>query len=354
MNQDPFVAAVRAVDVGYFNVKYTLGRKDDGTRSVIKADLFPALAPRLDSPEIKRAPGERKADGCCVVVDESPFWVGRDAMLNASGIEPRPVLDNYSSSDQYLALLRGAMHYMLLDAEGHQEMLIRDLVVGLPLTTYATHNKGVAARCGGVHEVDAGGSRRVRVERVHVIPQPLGSLMNFGVSGGRSMEGWTLVVDVGGGTVDWYVATKRIANFKRSGAHAKGMLACAEAVARAENPRWLDQYGVMQRIDEALREGRESFRAAGQDWPLAKYRKAVEGVLNESLGKMLAKVEETDDIDRILLTGGGARAFGEVLCRRRPDLANRICMEADPVYSNVRGFQIHGEFMAKRGSHAAR
>jgi plasmid segregation protein ParM len=352
MKHEPYIALVRAVDVGYYNTKYTLGLNEDG--SEIKTDLFPSLAISLQTKDVKQMPGAERANACCVLVNDKPFWVGPEAAENVNGVDPRLVLDDYSESDQHLALLRGALYYMLKNAGGRRDMVIRRLVVGLPLTTYPTHRKALKARCVGVHHVDAWDeTRRVTVEDVHVIPQPQGSLMNFGRNGG--VDGLTLVVDVGGGTIDWYVATKKNANFQRSGAHAKGMLACAEAVAKAaDKPQWLDQYNVMHRIDLAIREGRDYFRAAGSEWPLAKYRNAIHAPLEESLGKMMAKVNGTDDIDQIVITGGGATVFRNVIEERRADLVKRINVDRDPVYSNVRGFQLFGEYMAKRSANAAR
>lgn len=354
MPQEPHIALVRAVDVGYHNTKYTLGLGEDET--TIKTGIFPSLAVRLGSRDVKVMPGAEKANACCVVVNDKPFWVGPDVAENASGVEPRPVLDDYSVSDQYLALLRGALHYMLR-ASGARTMVIRYLVVGLPLTTFQSRQAALKLRCMGVHHVDAADeSRTVKVENVHVVPQPQGALMNFGVSNPMSPDSQTLVVDIGGGTTDWLLATKRRPNLERSGAHPKGMLACAEAVAvAAEHPRWINQYNIMQRIDLALREGHDHFHAAGADWTLAKYRPAIDGVLEESVDKMMATVKETDDVDRIVLTGGGAKAFAAVLVRKRPDLEKRIGkIEKESVYSNVRGFQIFGETMAKRAANATR
>ena len=353
MPQEPHITHVRAVDVGYFNTKFTLGIGEDET--TIKTDLFPSLAVRLGSRDVKAMPGAERANACCVVVNDKPFWVGLDVAENASGVEPRPVLDDYSSSDQYLALLRGALHYMLR-ATGARNMVIRYLVVGLPLTTYQARQGALKLRCMGIHHIDASDEgRTVKVENVLVIPQPQGALMNFGRAMAPDCQ--TLVVDIGGGTTDWLLATKKRSNLERSGAHPRGTLACAEAVAvAAEHPRWINQYNIMERIDLAIREGRDHFHAAGVDWPLAKYRAAIDAVLEESVDKLLAKVKETDDIDRIVLTGGGAKAFAAVLVRKRPDLEARIGkIEKESVYSNVRGFQVFGETMAKqRGGSASR
>lgn len=351
MPREPFLAPVRAVDVGYYNTKFTLGLTADETD--IRHDLFPSMAVALDSPDVKGMPGFDRADAFCVIVNDKPYWVGKHVASNSSGVDPRPVLSDYSATDQYLALVRAAFHYML--PPDHLAMVIKYLVVGLPLTTWEAHRQAVKLRLTGVHHVDAADSARtVTVENVYVIPQPQGCMMNFGRANAGTMEGLTLVVDMGGGTLDWFLATKKSPYPQRSGAYAKGMLACAEAVAKAAgNPQWVDQYHIMERIDVAIRNGHDSFRAAGVEWPLAKYRPVIVGVLEECIDKMMAKVKETDDIDRVILTGGGAKVLDEVLRRKCRPLSNRIHVEKDPVFSNVRGFQIFGETIAKRAVHAA-
>ena len=56
--------------------------------------------------------------------------------MHLKGIQPRHVMKDYCTSPAYLALMRGAMHYMLEDAGNPQEMAIEHLTVGLPLNTY--------------------------------------------------------------------------------------------------------------------------------------------------------------------------------------------------------------------------
>jgi hypothetical protein len=47
---------------------------------------------------------------------------------------------------------------------------------------------------------------------------------------------------------------------------------------------------------------------------------------------------------RFCITGGGATVFHRFLCeQRRPDLGALLRIDADPVFSNVRGFHIFGE-----------
>lgn len=352
-DHDPVHTAARAVDVGYFNTKYTLGRKQVGGDLPIATGMFPSLAPQLRSATDFDTPAAKKADGCVIEVEGVRYFVGNEAVFNSTGAEPRPVAEDYALTARYLALLRGALHYMLVDAGNPDEMVIDNLVLGLPLTTFAAHRAGLARRAAGEHLIPFNaGARRVTVGAVHVIPQPHGALLNLGASASKGeADGWTLVVDVGGGTVDWYVGKERNVNFQRSGAHRKAMLACAAAVAEALDPTWLDQFEVMGRIDAAIRERKVTFRVQGEEHALAPHLNAIDAVMEESLEKILTKVQGLGDIERILLTGGGAAVFGEFLERRQPKLVKLLHIDRDPMFSNVRGFQVYGELQqAKAGA----
>lgn len=83
------------------------------------------------------------------------------------------------------------------------------------------------------------GVRTVRVLDADVMVQPLGALMNYGMANkGAGLRGWSLVVDVGGGTIDYLVSLEREPNHTRSGAHPESMLQCAYAVAQQINPSY--------------------------------------------------------------------------------------------------------------------
>lgn len=340
---------VRAIDVGYFNVKYTRGRHRVGDSNLIAVGLFPALAPQF-------APGQPAAAGtdCCVVaVGGVRYAVGPDAVYHASGSEPRPIDPDYCASDKYHALLLGALHYMALDAGADEELVIELLVLGLPLNRYARHAAGLAARATGAHLLgpEPGRGPRVTVRRVHVMVQPHGALCHFGAAR-SALDGWTLVVDPGGGTLDWFLAQGQQPNWKRSGAYPKAMLQCAYAIADRIDPAWRHQYEVVEAIDRALRSGASVLRVGARDFPLAPLRPAVEAVLQESVKAMLECTGPLDAVRRILLTGGGAPVYREYLLRAMPALADALEVDADPVFANVRGFQVSGEVLHRAG-HAA-
>lgn len=349
MNRDPSITdlGTRAIDVGYFNVKYTLGRKKVEENWPIATGLFPAMAPRLATSSPGDTLGTNRLDGFVVEADGVNYFVGRDFSFSSTGVEPRPIADGYCTTAKYLAQLRGALQYMAQDAGAGPEVLVRHLVVALPLNTFPKYKTALAARVQGEHLVPlAGGAmRRITVERVSVIVQPHGALLNFGSTARGQLDGWTLVIDPGGGTLDWYVASKDRPNWPRSGAYPKAMLACAYAVADKVEPAWRDQHEIISRIDTAIRQGDPVFKVGAREYALSQFQSTIDAVLEESIEKMFTKVGPIGDIGQILLTGGGATVFHRFLEQRRPDLKALLRIDADPVFSNVRGFHIYGELM---------
>jgi plasmid segregation protein ParM len=89
------------------------------------------------------------------------------------------------------------------------------------------------------------------------------------------------------------------------------------------------------------------FQIGAREFHMGDFRGSVDAVLEESVKHMIDKTGPLDAVGRILLTGGGAPVFHEFLLRRYPELARVIQIDADPVFSNVRGFQIAGEVMER-------
>lgn len=348
MNQDgkPALIGVRAVDVGYFNVKYTRGRKRLGDSSRIEVGLFPALAPQLALGHAA-ATGLPAADTCTVSVGGVHYAVGAGAVFHTSPSEPRPIDPDYCTTDKYHALTLGALHHIAIDTPPGQTVVLDLLVLGLPLNNYTRHAAALAERMRGEHLLGAAGpsgGRRVVVRNVHVMVQPHGALCHFGATR-ADLEGWTLVVDAGGGTLDWFLAQGQQPNWKRSGAYPKAMLHCAYAVADCIDAGWRHQYEVVEAIDRALRGDAAHVRIGARQISLAAYRPAVDAVLQESVKAMLEATGPLDAVRRILLTGGGAGVYRDYLARTMPKLARALELDDDPVFSNVRGFQVCGEVL---------
>lgn len=344
----------RAADVGYFNTKFSLGRGGLGPAAgQVTTGLFPSLAPRLAHRHEIQSPGTATPDGCIAEIDGARYFVGAGAESRTTGHDARHVLRDYCLSNEYLALLRGALYYMALDAGATERLVIESLVLGLPLNTHHEYAAALRERALGDHFVcraDGTRSLRITVEAVQVIVQPQGALVNFNCRGGRSLRELTaLVVDPGGGTLDWFLLVAGVPNWSRSGAYPASTLACAAAVADRIKPEWKDSLSIMRRIDEAIRTDAAAFTVAGRQYPLADHQGDIHAVLERAVTAMLASVGQVDELDHVLLTGGGAALFGRYLRQCCPDLAALIQVDEDPVFSNVRGFQIAAEML-----HAAR
>jgi plasmid segregation protein ParM len=350
----------RAVDVGYFNTKYSLGRKTAGDRLDIGVGMFPSLAPRLASNVMMHSPGTLTADGCVITIGGVRYFVGVGAVFNSTGMESHPVLPDYSVSDKYLALLRGALNCMLAAEGNPSHMVIGQLVLGLPLNNFHQYEEALQQRAFGTHvlseKTDTAPGRRVSVENVTVMVQPQGALIDdFAMQRSKNgdldqrNDGWVLVMDPGGGTLDWFLTKGRQADWQRSGAYPKAMLACATAVCDRINPSWKSQFEIVERVDHAIRSQADTFRVGVETYQMSEFRQSIDFVLDDSIRNMLEVVGATDNLDRILLTGGGATVYHSHINQHYPQLAKLIHMDDDPVFANVRGFQLAGEMLMVNG-----
>lgn len=349
------VVDVRAVDIGYFSTKVSLGRKVEGASQRIETLSFPSVAPKLSQGLSPESATRDSRSGCVVNIAGVNHFVGRDVEFHCSGKEPREVLPNFSETPRYKALFLGALHYLFEDSGAQNELVIKELVLGLPLNTYDSASKGLINMAEGEHLLPSGKgpneSRRVTIEHVSVIFQPQGALLSHGINNpGTFKKGWVLVVDAGGGTLDWFVTNGKKANWQMSGAHSKSMLACAYEVANSIKKGYSDNFDIVSRIDKALRTDAEHFTIAGKNYLVADHVGTVESVLAESIEKMDLGVGIMDSMNLILFTGGGAKLFHRYFLKKYKDLEDIVRLDEDLVFSNVRGFQVFGEIYQSRKS----
>ncbi|QHE75484.1 ParM/StbA family protein [Hydrogenophaga sp. PBL-H3] len=344
----------RAIDVGYANTKFTCERKRVQGQNIIRAGLFPSITGQLQpGASFLHAPGTLGADGCITDVDGVQHFAGLGVTMHLRGIQPRHVMADYCTSPPYLALVHGALHYMLEDEGNPKEMEIEHLTVGLPLNNFDTYRARLIDVVRGRHAIFSPdpnvGLRHVTVMDASVIVQPLGSLYYYGlVNSDFDTSGWNLVIDVGGGTIDFLVAFDKAPNYVRSGAHPESMLACSTAVAKAINPNLQSQFGVVQAIDTAIRDGSESVLIAGEEFEMANYKGVITEVLRRGYEAMLNTVGALEDFQNILICGGGGAVFYDFLCEHYPALRRRLRNGADSTFSNVRGFHVVSEFMREQ------
>lgn len=170
---------VRSIDVGYGNTKFVLREDGDG----IHCDLFPSLAPIASSVQGLDGGILAKHRIVPIEIDGLRYGVGKDSNLSLQGVNARTLDATFSQSNEYLALVRGALLYM-----GATEITL--LVVGLPVTTALTMGPALEKRLTGTHVLsESGGSRKVvNVHRVKALAQPLGAFIDYATRTGRGEQ----------------------------------------------------------------------------------------------------------------------------------------------------------------------
>lgn len=346
LNQE---SVVRAIDLGYGNVKFTLSHKD--AFSPVDCGLFPSRSPSAGDKGLSAGLVQAR-DTVVISVNGVEYEVGYGVAKAQGTFDESAVLDkDFCLSDAYMARTRGAFYYMMGEDkksgikyfDGNH---INLLMAGLPVSTY----RNVAMRdklktiMTGSHELP--NNRTVVVDRVMVLPQPLGAFFEYAFEKGMfdtMKEQNNLIIDIGFFTFDWLMSTGLIPIDARSDSVNRGMSAVIKAIAEDAKKKegWSADTGMLTRIlDEHFRDGRP-FNVYGKDYDVNKYIAAGKTVVNEAVASLARSVGDGADIQNIIVAGGGANLYLEAIQSKFP--RHQIRVMSSPVFSNVRGFQLAGE-----------
>jgi len=346
---------VRAVDVGYGNVKFTLSHPN--FTSPIECSSFPSRSPV--------ASGKSLAGGILsnlktvtVQVGESVYEVGSDVAHAETINDTGAVLEKkFCLSDQYKARLLGALHYMITgkDSSGQPYMqgsTIDILVLGLPVATYrdaVIREQLSNSLANTTHKYPNGNTVKIGV--VRVVPQPLGAFYDYANKNNlieQLMTETNLIVDIGYFTFDWLFChgMKPVAN--RSDSVNKGMSEILKGVSAAV----IKQYGFDSDVNTLARI-LDLHLTSGKTTPCNVYSRNIDVMdylghgkptINSALASLSGSVGDGIDINNIILAGGGAKFFQSAIEEKFPH--NKVIVSDLPAFTNVRGFQLAGEAWA--------
>ena len=99
-------------------------------------------------------------------------------------------------------------------------------------------------------------------------------------------------------------------------------------------------YQNLEAIDKALR-SRKPLRAYKRSVDLKKYDNAIEKIAAQAVAMLHGKLGSTDDLEHIVVVGGGMHLYRASIRRKFPEIA--ISEVDEPLYANVKGFQLMGE-----------
>ncbi len=323
----PSNQTIRAIDIGYGNTKFVV---DDR----FTCRLFPSIAPRADIHRERGGLGRdrRTTD---VWVDGCPFEVGPDTSL----FSEIPVLHaDYIETPEYRALLYGALDAMQLTR-------IDLLVTGLPVRLHGPRANRLKQLLTGVHAIRPG--MTVEIQDVAVVMQPLGGFLAYSHERGdwSSAQNQTyLLVDPGFYTFDWMVTRGMNEMPGLSGSIDCGVSEYVKCVQDELNRDLGEAYFNLRRIDDGLRCGH--FRLRGRPIDLEPYRIHAERVVARAMRAMRNAIGTGEEIDEIVLVGGGGPYFIQGLHQAFPN--QPVQTVKDPVFANLRGFQLVGRILQRR------
>jgi plasmid segregation protein ParM len=323
---------VRAVDVGFGTTKYVKSSRD----GKVECSHFASIA--FDSAH------ERSGDALggarrtvCLPVGGLWYEVGPDVELAADRFVGRNHHDNFVRTAEYRALVAGALHFMRVDR-------VDLLVLGLPVAQFMSRRVELARAMTGTF--DLGRKRTVEVRNVLVVAQPQGALYATlgGADGAGNKDGRSLVIDAGSRTFDWLVTRNNRVIGKMSHSVNRGVHDMLLKIASAIAGEVGEDFRNLEAVDKALREKRP-LRAYQRSFDLKGYDGMVQRIADQAVAEVQMHIGLTDDLEKIVLVGGGAHLFRAAI--RRQFAAIKLTEVAEPLYANVRGFQLMGEQYAK-------
>jgi plasmid segregation protein ParM len=326
------MAVVRAIDVGYGNAKYTLG----SANATIRCGMFPSVTCWSASDPVTRVIGERR-NTVAVQVDGMYHEVGPDIGAARGRYRASSMHDGYVDAPEYKALVKAALHYIGVDD-------IDILVLGLPVRSFVARRAALERAWSGTHETTR--DQRVRVHQVRVFAQPQGALAWYAMSTGSesvTKRELNLVIDPGSRTFDWLVSRGMTLVQGQRSSTDRGMFDIARTMAEQISKEIGEHYEDHDAIDLALRT-RQPLVLYQPPLELKRFAKIADKVAQEAVSRMLEHLRDLASIQNVVLVGGGADIFRKAVKAAFPK--HRITDLKEPIFANVRGFQIAGEQLA--------
>lgn len=324
---------VRAVDVGSGNTKFISAAAGEDVRCM----AFPSIAyPSLDG-RSGWSTGDRRRT-LMVPVGSLFYEVGPDVALAADTFRARQLHDDYTESPEYLALLRGALAMMKLSQ-------IDLLVVGLPVALYAGRKAALEKAMTGRHDI--GDGKAVMVARALAVAQPQGALVHYASVHGKLSEigsERSLIIDPGSRTFDWLVSQGMRLVTKQSHSVNRGVSDVLRLLAQEISRDIGTPYRDLDAIDLALRTGKPPviFQKA---YDIKRLMPLAESVAEQAVSSMKEWLDSPHSLQNIILVGGGAFLFRRAVKAAFP--RHRIHELKEPMFANVRGFQLAGQNYAQ-------
>lgn len=336
---------ILAIDVGRGHVK-SVHRVDDAALILNK---FPSLT--LEVPRSQLAAGLGLVQ---IEVEGRQYCIGPDIELAVPVGTERERDDNYSTTPEYLALIRGALHSSKLRT-------IDVLVVGLPMTSL-NNSAFLQTRLTGIHKVPAfspadaaeGVTTNIHVKKVVVLAQAVGALAaacdEFPILKTRRI----LTLDYGFHTMDFLASLGMRPFTERLGAIRGGVatyIDCLQSSVasqiRKEKPQLTEFTAPPELYEEAIQRSPQVVRLGPGEFDLSNHKREADALLIQSLQKLLEQIQTANDLTTIVIAGGGANILGQIVHTQFPVISTVVKL-TDPQFAIARGFYLYAKAIADR------
>jgi plasmid segregation protein ParM len=302
--------------------------------------LFPSVVGTLDRARFSI----ERTDGLALL-EPREVLVGEEAVLQSRFVNRREDRNWIAGEDWYILALAALTELTTASVEAR-------IVTGLPVAFY-DDKQIVIDRLIGEHRVRRDGRNRqtITVTGVRVVPEPYGCLFdqlwdNRGVTRDAEMATAHVgIIDIGGKTTN-LLSVHRITEIARQ---TSSISAGAWDVVRSVR-EWLHTHlpGLEPRdhaLVRAIIAGTIHYRGEAVDLTAV-----VAGPAAHLAARVVSEASQlwdgAVDIDRILITGGGALLVGKHIAAH-PEFPHAHIVD-DPILTNARGFWKYARYLAQR------
>jgi len=286
-------------------------------------------------------------DSLHITLDNKTYFLGSYAERQSSLTEY--TLDQEKMVEEFIKILALAAAGICAQAHGPV-----NVVTGLPVAYLKRDTRRLKQIIQGVHEItyhhqDAPDEyRKLIIDKVHVIPQPIGSIFNLifddhGKICNRDLAASKLgVVDIGFKTTDFSIFDHLQYIERGSSTMDTGVSRCFSVIAdklRQESGINIEPYKVFKFIEAGV------VKIRGKEYNVINLKKRVYTHAASTIASDLNRLWKNDwDIDSIIVSGGGSIPLAEFLMPSVEGTVIPIPESTDARFNNVQGYCKFGHY----------
>jgi plasmid segregation protein ParM len=282
-----------------------------------------------------------------ITLNDKSYFLGSYAELQSNIREY--TLDQEKLLDNYFKILAITAAGLCTDTAAPIH-----IVSGLPVGYMKRDTKKLKELITGVHHITfhhpdgKDETRKIHIEKIHVIPQPIGSIFNliFDEQGriiDKVLAGQKLgVVDIGFKTTDFSIFDHLQYIERGSSTMDTGISKCFSVIAgklRQESNINIELFRMFKFIESGI------IKIRGKEYNITNLKKRVYTHAAAAIVSDLNRLWENDwDIDSIILSGGGSVELAEYLTSGIEGNIIPIPKNIDARFNNVQGYCKFGRY----------